>query len=64
MRESAHSGFGPVPGLGATGLGIAFWGDRPGPKLWIGGAMTLAGILLIALRSQAKSRPAPVAEEL
>lgn len=48
----------------AMGLGIAFWGDRPGPKLWIGGAMTLGGILLIALRSQAKSRPAPVAEEL
>lgn len=48
----------------AIGLGIAFWGDRPGPKLWIGGAMTLAGILLIALRSQAKSRPVPAAEEL
>ena len=48
----------------ATGLGIVFWGDRPGPKLLIGGAMTLAGILLIALRSQAKARPAPVAEEL
>lgn len=48
----------------AIGLGIAYWGDRPGPKLWIGGAMTLGGILLIALRSQAKSRPAPVAEEL
>lgn len=48
----------------AMALGIAFWGDRPGPKLWIGGAMTLAGILLIALRSQAKSRPAPIAEEL
>ena len=48
----------------AMGLGIAFWGDRPGPKLWIGGAMTLGGILLIALRSQAKSRAAPVAEEL
>ena len=48
----------------AVGLGIAFWGDRPGPQLWIGGAMTLAGILLIALRSQAKARPAPLAEEL
>lgn len=48
----------------AMALGIAFWGDRPGPKLWIGGAMTLAGILLIALRSQAKARPVPVAEEL
>lgn len=48
----------------AMALGIAFWGDRPGPKLWIGGAMTLVGILLIALRSQAKARAAPIAEEL
>lgn len=48
----------------ASALGVAFWGDRPGPKLLLGGAMTLAGILLIALRSQAKARPAPVAEEL
>lgn len=48
----------------AMALGVAFWGDRPGPRLWIGGAMTLAGILLIALRTQAKSRPAPLPEEL
>lgn len=47
-----------------TGLGIAFWGDTPGPKLWIGGAMTLVGILVIALRSQARSRPIPNPEEL
>ena len=48
----------------AMALGIAFWGDRPGPKLWIGGVMVLGGILVIALRSQARARPAPVAEEL
>jgi O-acetylserine/cysteine efflux transporter len=48
----------------AMALGIAFYGDRPGPKLWLGGAMVLGGILVIALRSQAKARPAPVAEEL
>jgi O-acetylserine/cysteine efflux transporter len=48
----------------AVALGVVYWGDRPGPKLWIGGAMTLLGILLIALRSQAKARPAPAAEEL
>jgi O-acetylserine/cysteine efflux transporter len=48
----------------AIGLGLAVWGDRPGPKLWIGGAMTLLGILVIALRNQAKSRPAPAPEEL
>lgn len=47
-----------------VGVGVAFWGDRPGPELWIGGAMTLAGILVIALRSQTKSRQAPTAEEL
>jgi O-acetylserine/cysteine efflux transporter len=45
-------------------LGIVFWGDRPGPQLWIGGAMVLGGVLLIALRGMAKSRPVAVAEPL
>jgi O-acetylserine/cysteine efflux transporter len=45
-------------------LGIVFWGDRPGPQLWIGGAMVLGGVLLIALRGRAKSRPVAVAEPL
>ncbi len=40
----------------AIALGIAFWGDRPGPRLWIGGAMVLGGVLAIALRALAKSR--------
>jgi metal-dependent amidase/aminoacylase/carboxypeptidase family protein len=40
----------------AIGLGVAFWGDQPGPKLWIGGAMVLGGVLAIALRSWQKSR--------
>ncbi|WP_064747224.1 DMT family transporter [Lysobacter antibioticus] len=40
----------------AIALGIAFWGDRPGPRLWIGGAMVLGGVLAIALRTLAKSR--------
>jgi O-acetylserine/cysteine efflux transporter len=44
-----------VPVL-AVGLGIAFWGDRPGPRLWLGGAMVLGGVLIIALRALAKSR--------
>jgi O-acetylserine/cysteine efflux transporter len=48
----------------AMGLGIAFFGDKPGPKLWLGGAMVLGGILVIALRTQAKARPAPLAEDL
>ncbi|QDH71073.1 DMT family transporter [Marilutibacter alkalisoli] len=52
-----------VPPL-AIALGIAFWGDRPGPKLWLGGAMVLGGVLGVALRSLRKSRPAPVAEEI
>ena len=42
-------------------LGIAFWGDRPGPALWIGGAMVLGGVLLIAIRTLQKARP-PIAE--
>ena len=48
----------------AVGLGIAFFGDKPGPKLWLGGAMVLGGILVIALRTQARARAAPLAEEL
>lgn len=42
--------------LVAIALGIAFWGDRPGPRLWLGGAMVLGGVLVIALRNRARSR--------
>ena len=42
-------------------LGIVFWGDRPGPALWLGGAMVLGGVLVIAIRTLQKARP-PVAE--
>ena len=52
-----------VPVL-AMGLGIAFWGDRPGPRLLIGGAMVLGGVLLIAMRALSRQRPAPAAEEI
>ena len=48
----------------AVALGILFWGDRPGPNLWIGGAMVLGGVLLIALRAKAKSRPVPVPRDI
>ena len=48
----------------AMGLGIAFFGDEPGPKLWLGGAMVLGGILVIARRTEAKARKAPLAEDL
>lgn len=40
-------------------LGIVFWGDRPGPALWIGGAMVLGGVLIIAIRNLQKARPVP-----
>jgi O-acetylserine/cysteine efflux transporter len=40
----------------AVGLGIAFWGDHPGPRLWIGAAMVLGGVLMIALHGLAKRR--------
>lgn len=39
----------------AVGLGVLVWGDRPGPQLWIGGAMVLGGVLIIALRARAKA---------
>lgn len=52
-----------VPVL-AVALGIVFWGDRPGPRLFIGGAMVLGGVLMIALRALANSRTMPAAEEL
>jgi O-acetylserine/cysteine efflux transporter len=45
-------------------LGIWFYGDQPGPQLWIGGAMVLGGVLLIALRALTKARPMPPAEEI
>jgi O-acetylserine/cysteine efflux transporter len=43
-------------------LGIMFWGDRPGPALWIGGAMVLGGVLVIALRASVRLRPVPPPE--
>ena len=48
----------------AVVLGIVFWGDRPGPALWIGGAMVLGGVLVVALRAKVRQRPLRAAEEL
>ncbi|MDQ3495261.1 MAG: EamA family transporter [Pseudomonadota bacterium] len=48
----------------AVALGIAFWGDEPGPRLLLGGAMVLAGVLVIAIRAKAKARPLPPAKEI
>ncbi|MGY0612879.1 MULTISPECIES: DMT family transporter [unclassified Luteimonas] len=45
-------------------LGILVWGDRPGPQLWIGGALVLGGVVAIALRALAKARPLPPAREI
>ncbi|GAB6195063.1 DMT family transporter [Lysobacter xanthus] len=44
-------------------LGIVFWGDRPGPRLLVGGAMVLGGVLIIALRARAKAVPIIVEPE-
>jgi O-acetylserine/cysteine efflux transporter len=38
-------------------LGILAWGDRPGPRLFIGGGLILAGVLWITLRARWR-RPA------
>jgi len=48
----------------AVVLGLLFYGDHPGPQLWIGGAMVLGGVLLIALRALARARPMPPAEAI
>ncbi|MGH8073713.1 MAG: DMT family transporter [Lysobacter sp.] len=48
----------------AVGLGIAFWGDRPGPRMYIGGAMVLGGVLGVALRALKNSRTMPLAKEV
>jgi O-acetylserine/cysteine efflux transporter len=50
--------------VGAVLLGIVFYGDDPGPQLWIGGTMVLGGVLLIALRALAKSRTLPEARDI
>ena len=47
----------------ATVLGIVVLHDRVGPRLWLGGAMVLGGVLAIALRNLQKARAAPVAAE-
>ena len=44
-------------------LGVLAWGDRPGPRLWLGGAMVLGGILVVALRGRARARPLASAVE-
>lgn len=47
-----------VPVL-AVLLGVLVWGDRPGPRLLIGGGMVLFGVLWITLRMRFRRRAAP-----
>ncbi len=49
-----------VPVL-AVLLGILFWGDRPGPRLMIGGGLVLLGVLWITLRMRWRRAPQPPA---
>lgn len=48
----------------ATLLGIFFLHDTVGPRLWLGGAMVLGGVLAIGLRNLATARPTPVASDI
>jgi O-acetylserine/cysteine efflux transporter len=40
-------------------LGVLVWGDRPGPRLLLGGALVLSGVLAIALRAALRRRAVP-----
>ncbi|MBS0216740.1 MAG: DMT family transporter [Proteobacteria bacterium] len=40
----------------AIALGIAFYGDRPGARVWIGGALVLGGVFAIAIRQLQRGR--------
>lgn len=42
--------------LFAIMLGVLFYGDTLGPRLLLGGAMVLGGVLIIALRAQTRGR--------
>ena len=48
----------------AVALGVLVWGDRPGSRLWLGGAMVLVGVLVVALRQRARSLPVSEAPEI
>jgi O-acetylserine/cysteine efflux transporter len=38
----------------AVVFGVVIWGDRPGPRLLVGGVLVILGILLITLRARSK----------
>jgi len=50
-----------VPVL-AVVLGVALRGDQPGPRLLLGGAMVIAGVLWVTLRARFRRRPLPPVE--
>ncbi|MDT8409453.1 MAG: DMT family transporter [Wenzhouxiangellaceae bacterium] len=52
-----------VPVL-AVLLGVLLWGDRPGPRILVGGAMVIAGVLWMTLRARYRRRPLPEPEAL
>lgn len=49
--------------LFAIALGVLFYGDRLGPRLILGGAMVLGGVLAIGLRARTKARELPPPSE-
>lgn len=40
----------------AMALGIAYYGDHPGSRVWIGGALVLGGVFIIAIRQLQRGR--------
>lgn len=43
----------------AVALGVLVWGDRPGPRLLVGGALVLGGVLIVSLRARLRGRALP-----
>lgn len=43
-------------------LGVLFHGDQPGPRLMIGGAMVIAGVLWVTIRARYRKQPLPPVE--
>jgi O-acetylserine/cysteine efflux transporter len=48
--------------LMAVLFGVVIWGDRPGWRLIVGGALVLSGILVVTIRAMRKGRSAPILE--
>jgi len=58
QRHEVHriTGFLLLVPLLAVALSVAFWGDRPGPRLILGGALILGGVLWLTLRAKRRNR--------